>query len=211
MPPVLQQTDSHCGPAVIQALLGHLHIPVSQDEVVDAARARTRIKKHGTRPDQLARAVRTLAPEMTFWVKQQTSKRDLEVLLHDYRWPVAVNWQGLFYSTAEEEKRKHRNADRGHYSIVLGVDVERDKIFIRDPYSEFSAKVREFSLKWFEKRWHDQDTEIDPETGIKISVKTKRLIFVVAPKDAEFPKKLHMEEQPQQKNEQSKILIWVQA
>lgn len=195
LPPVTQLTDSHCGPAVIQALLGHVDILVSQDDVVDAARAKSRLKKHGTRPDQLARAVRRLAPDITFWVKQHTSKHDLETLLHEQRWPVVVNWQGLFYGTVEEEKLKHPYGNRGHYSIVLGINVEKDKIIIMDPYREFSTQPREFSLKWFEKRWHDEDCEKDPETGLEIKVKTKRMMFLLAPKDVTFPKELHMEEQ----------------
>ena len=79
---------------------------------------------------------------------------------------------------------------------MLGIDVEKDKIIIMDPYREFSLKPRVFSLKWFERRWHDEDCEKDPETGLVVKVKTRRLMYLLAPADAAFPKALHMETQP---------------
>lgn len=193
LPPVTQQTDSHCGPAVIQILLSYLKKSVTQDQVVDAAQVKTRLKKHGTTPEQLAKAVHRLAPDVEFWSKQKTTKRDLAALLHNFRWPVAINWQGLFYDTLEEEKLKHPTGNRGHYSVVLGVDVEKDSITILDPYREYSAQPRVFSLKWFEKRWNDEDCEKDPKTGVEKMVKTKRMIFALIPKGNTFPKDLGMQ------------------
>src|SRR5258708_7197679 len=103
LPKVAQQTDSHCGPAVVQLLMAHLNRAVTQDEIVTAAKVRSTIMRHGTRPDQLAHAVAVLAPEIQFWFKQKTGIQDLEALVHTYHWPVAINWQGLFYDTEEEE------------------------------------------------------------------------------------------------------------
>lgn len=39
-----QQTDSHCGPTVIQAILATYNITVSQDMVVESARVKSTLK-----------------------------------------------------------------------------------------------------------------------------------------------------------------------
>lgn len=192
LPTIVQQTDSHCGPAVVQLLLANLDITVTQDQVVDAARVRTKIARHGTRPDQLARAVAQLAPDTQFWFQQPTSIKDLTTLVQKHHWPVAINWQGLFYDTVEEEQKKSLNDEHGHYSVVTKINPQKDQIVIADPYSEYAKKPRVFSLKWFEKRWWDVDHLIDRKTGLKDSIKTKRFIFIIVPKDEQFPQKLHM-------------------
>ncbi|MBW7944586.1 C39 family peptidase [Patescibacteria group bacterium] len=197
LPVVMQQTESHCGPAVLEMLLAYLHEQVSQDQIVEAARVRRRIAKHGARPAHLARAVRELAPQYQFWMKEHTTKGDLETIVRKHHWPVAINWQGLFYNSIEEEKKKRRNrkktdADRGHYSVVVGVSRARNKIVIADPYGEYSKQPRQFSLGWFERRWWDADCEKNPETGQEDEIKTHRLIFIVVPKDETFPEELGM-------------------
>ncbi len=193
VPRVIQETDSHCGPAVVQVLLAHLHKQVTQDQVVTAAKARSRLQAHGTRPDQLALAVKKLTPELQFWFKQNTKVSDLETLIHEHRWPVAVNWQGLFYDTEEEQEKNNPDDEHGHYSVVIDINSAQDRIVISDPYSDYAHKPRVFSLKWFEKRWWDIDHITNKKTGIRDSIHTKRLIFVIAPKDATFPKKLKMQ------------------
>lgn len=191
--PVVQQTDSHCGPATLQILFAFLNKSITQDQVVEAARVKSRLTKHGMRPDQLARAVAILAPDLQFWFKEHTTSRELATLIHEYQWPVAVNWQGLFYDTVEEEKQKNPHGEHGHYSIVTDINVDEDKIVIMDPYSEYYSKPRQFSLTWFKKRWWDVDHEVNRKTGQKNSIKTQKLIFIVAPKDTEFLHKLKMQ------------------
>jgi len=192
---VAQITDSHCGPAVVQLLFSHLDRQVTQDEVVTAARVRSRLEAHGTRPDHLARAVAKLAPDLQFWFKQHATIHDLEVLIDQHHYPVAVNWQGLFYDTEEEQERENPGGDHGHYSAAIDIDVEKDKITLADPYSEYAHKPRVFSLKWFQKRWWDVDHDVirvSKSHQRRNSIKTKRLIFIVTPKDADFPLELGM-------------------
>lgn len=193
LPRVTQETDSHCGPAVIQMLFAHLHRNFTQDEIVTAARVRSRILAHGTRPDHLARATAKLAPDVQFWFKQRATLEDLVTLIKQHHLPVGVNWQGLFYTTEEEQNQKNPHGEHGHYSVVIDIDPQKDTITIMDPYADFSTKPRVFSFQWFEKRWWDVDDEIDKKTGHKDTIKTKRLIFLIAPKTATFPKSLGLQ------------------
>jgi predicted double-glycine peptidase len=192
LPRIAQQTDSHCGPATIQILLAFLGQSVTQDEVVIAARAKLKLDEDGTRPDQLARAVRKLTPNFQFWFKQKASIQDVATLIREHHWPVAVNWQGLFYDSLEEEQLKNPNGDHGHYSIAIAIDEENDQIIIADPYSEYFSDPREFSLAWFEQRWWDEDKHRDRKTKRMRTVKTDHFIFIITPKDAEFPRKVGM-------------------
>ena len=186
LPAVAQKTYSHCGPAVLQLLFSYLQKKVTQDEIAEAAGVAHSIVRDGTRPHQLARAVEVLAPDLEFWSKQETSLDDLSRLLHDYHWPVAVNWQGLFYDTIEEqEKKKGRvNDDDGHYSVVIDIDIPGKTITMRDPFPEYAATPRQLPLQWFESRWWDAVREE--------YLQTTRMIFLVAPRDANFPKILGM-------------------
>jgi hypothetical protein len=192
LPKTTQETDSHCGPAVLQSLFGFLGKKVTQDQVVTASRNKLRISEHGTRPDQIAHAVTKLTPQFEFWYKQKASREDLDILIHKHRWPVAVNWQGLFYDTLEEEQLKNPRGDHGHYSVAIDINIAKDEILIADPYSDYSDKPRIFSLAWFESRWWDTDKYKDRITGKKKLKKTTCFIFIVTPKGATFPKEIGM-------------------
>jgi hypothetical protein len=187
-----QKTDSHCGPAVTKALLGFNNIEVSQDGVTEAARVKGRLIEYGMRPSDIARAVTKLAPGLCLWFKQDTSAKDLVTLVKKYKLPVGVNWQGLFYNSVEEEKRKDPNSDHGHYSIVIDIEPEKDEITIDDPYSEFFNISRIFSYRWFKKRWWDIDYIRDKKTKVIGSSNTKKFIFLVAPKGMKLPDSLNL-------------------
>jgi len=191
--PFVQETPAYCGPTVIQTLLDYIGIKVSQNQVVAAALAKSRVMSKGIRPDQLAKAIPKLAPNMEFWLKQNATASDLDQLINTYHYPVAVDWQGLFYDSVEEEKKVHPlGYDSGHYSTVIGVDRQKDSIVIYDQYPDFAKKPRKFSLNWFvTRRWWDVVYEKDKKTGKKIGLYTKHLIFIIVPKSATFPQKLH--------------------
>jgi ABC-type bacteriocin/lantibiotic exporter with double-glycine peptidase domain len=192
LPRVTQQTDSHCGPAVLELLLGYVGQSFTQDQIVRAAGIARRIKKNGTRPNQLAQATAKLAPALQFWFKPRTSVSDLVELIKTHHQPVGVNWQGLFYDTPEEEAANAPDGDYGHYSVVVGIDPAHDRITIVDTYPGYSARPREFSLRWFESRWWDLARDVDVKTGQDESVRTKRLSFIITTKTAEFPRELGM-------------------
>ena len=182
LPSVAQKTYSHCGPAVLQLLFSYLQRKVTQDEIAEAAGVAHSIVRDGIRPLQLARAVEVLEPDLEFWFRQETSLDDLSRLLHDYHWPVAVNWQGLFYDTIEEQEQKQGlvNDDDGHYSVVIDIDIQAKTIMMRDPFPEYAATPRQIPLQWFETRWWDAVREE--------YLQTTRMIFLITPRDAHFPK-----------------------
>ncbi|HEX7017870.1 MAG TPA: hypothetical protein VF209_03115 [Patescibacteria group bacterium] len=191
LPNRIQQTDSHCGPAVMQSLLYNLNVSVTQDQIVEAAGVHN-IFEDGTRPTELAQAVTKLAPHLQFWFKQYGCRHDLETLIHTHHWPVAVNWQGLFYDTPEEEAASDSESDHGHYSVVIDINISKDMIVISDPYSEYAKSPRIFSLQWFEQRWWDVANDVDPSTGEEIVTRTNHLMFLVAPREATFPSEIGM-------------------
>lgn len=184
---IQQITENHCGPAVIQMLLENIDVNVTQEQIADAAGATQTIETHGTRVDQLAKAVQKLAPNVKLWYKEQASFEDLEYVLNDKKLPVGVEWQGLFGDEDEDDE------DAGHYSIVAHIDKATDELIIVDPYKDFVDQNRIVRISLFEKRWWDYNEVKDLETGKIISKKDEQLFFVVAPSDVAFPEKLQMQ------------------
>src|SRR5262245_33292778 len=98
-----QITENHCGPAVTQMLLENIEVQTSQEEITEAAGATATIATHGTRVDQLAKAVHELAPNARLWYKENGSLEDLEYVLEVCKFPVGVEWQGLFGDVEEDD------------------------------------------------------------------------------------------------------------
>src|SRR5688500_19210687 len=107
-----QITENHCGPAVIQMLLENIGVSVSQEAITEAAGATHTIETHGTRVDQLAKAVHQLAPGARLWYKEIATLEDLEYVLDVCKFPVGVEWQGLFDDVDNDDE------DCGRYSII---------------------------------------------------------------------------------------------
>src|SRR5262245_3976907 len=139
---ICQISESHCGPAVIQMLLGHLGIQTTQEALAEAGEATDRIEIHGMRVDQLALAVRRLAPTTQFWYKKNAKIEELVELVTVYKHPVGVEWQGVFDIEEEEDDEE----DYGHYSVIPHIDLERQELIIVDPYKDFVSQDRIFSI-----------------------------------------------------------------
>jgi hypothetical protein len=182
-----QITENHCGPAVVQMLLENIGVNVTQEEITDAAGATLTIALQGTRVDQLAKAVHQLAPHARLWHKEKAGFDDLEYVLNEKRFPLGVEWQGLFGDEDNDDE------DKGHYSIVANIDRARDELIIVDPYKDFVDQNRIIKISLFERRWWDYNEVKDLETGEKYSRKDEQLFFVVAPLDVTFPETLHMQ------------------
>lgn len=194
LPPVIQKTDSHCGPAVLEQLLAFRGLQHSQDVIAQAAGIYGTIEKDGTRPSQLALAVQKLAPQLQFWFKNNATKHTIHRLIHEYGCPVGINWQGLFYDSLEEETREEESYSlRGHYSVVIDIDLLNNTITIANPYREFGGSPRTYSLSWFESRWWDVVADMNPDTGEIETVTTRHFLFVIVPNEADFPTGLSME------------------
>lgn len=184
---IQQITENHCGPAVIQMLLENIGVNVSQEEITEAAGATRTIETHGTRIDQLAKAVHELAPIAKLWYKEHASVEDLEYVLDECKYPVGVEWQGLFEDMDDDDD------DYGHYSIVAHIDKVKDEIIVVDPYKDFVDQSRIVKMSLFVNRWWDFNEVKDPETGEKEFKKDEQLFFLVTPLSVAFPAELSMQ------------------
>ena len=182
-----QISENHCGPAVTQMLLENIGVNVSQEEITEAAGATHTIETHGTRVDQLARAVQTLAPIAKLWYKEKASTDDLEYVLDECKFPVGVEWQGLFNDMDDDDD------DYGHYSILAHIDKVKDEIIVVDPYKDFVDQSRIVKMSLFLDRWWDFNEVKDPQTGGKTFKKDEQLFFVVVPLSVTFPAELGMQ------------------
>lgn len=182
-----QITENHCGPAVIQMLLENIGVEASQEEITEAAGATQTIETHGTRVDQLAKAVHELAPIARLWYKEKASPDDLEYVLNEFRFPVGVEWQGLFDDVDDDDE------DYGHYSIIANIDKAKDELIVVDPYKDFVDQSRIVKMSTFLNRWWDFNEVKDPETGKKTFKKDEQLFFVVVPLNVTFPTELGMQ------------------
>lgn len=182
-----QITENHCGPAVIQMLLENIGVSATQEEITEAAGATQTIATHGTRVDQLARAVQQLAPIAKLWFKEKASAEDLEYVLGEQKFPVGVEWQGLFADMDGDDE------DYGHYSIIAHIDTLKDEIIVVDPYKDFVDQSRIVKMSLFLDRWWDFNEVKDPQTGEKTFKKDEQLFFVVVPLSVTFPAELGMQ------------------
>jgi ABC-type bacteriocin/lantibiotic exporter with double-glycine peptidase domain len=185
---IQQLSENHCGPAVTQMLLENMGVSVTQEQITEAAGAMKTIAEHGTRVDQLAKAVNVLAPNARLWYKEHATLRDLKYVLEEAKFPVGVEWQGIFDEDPEE-----LDDDYGHYSVIANIDEERDELIVMDPYKDFVEQSRIIKISVFLKRWWDYNQVRDPRSGKEIDKKDEDLFFVVAPKEVSFPAELGMQ------------------
>jgi hypothetical protein len=190
LPRVRQISESHCGPAVLQMLLGQRGVRANQERLTELARVAATINVYGARVDQLARAVAWLREDVCLWYKNYATAEDLVAVVSRYRCPAGVEWQGLFEEREEDED--FENNDYGHYSIVTRVDRRRGLVTLRDPYPDFWREDRVFRLEWFIKRWWDVNTVRISGTDALRQVKDQHMLFVVTGERARFPALLGM-------------------
>lgn len=189
---VQQMSEAHCGPAVLEMLLSFLNIQVPQSQLSAAIEADAFIQDRGLRVDELATIIKQIRPDLQFWYKNRATVDDLATIVHEYHYPVGVEWQGLFYDTPEDEYEDTGGEtwDFGHYSIVRSIDPENDLIVLRDPYGKYAHQDRFFSLKWFESRWWDENEVLIQ--SYPTTLRDERMMFVVTHKGTPFPKWLDM-------------------
>lgn len=190
-----QISESHCGPASLQMMLANLGIEVSQEAIAEAAGAAQLIELNGTRVDQLAQAVRQLAPEACFWWKDHASLDDLVELVAKRHYPVGVEWQGVFEDPDEDGDESEAGSeteedDYGHYSVVTHVHARKRELIIADPYKDFISQARIFTFDEFEQRWYDFNEVPDPTGGPPRLVEDYHLLFVITPQNKTFPREL---------------------
>jgi ABC-type bacteriocin/lantibiotic exporter with double-glycine peptidase domain len=184
---IQQITENHCGPAVLEMLLENIGVNISQQEITEAAGVTHTIETHGTRVDQLAKAVQQLVPIARLWFKEKASLDDIMYVLEEAKYPVGVEWQGLFEDMDEDDD------DYGHYSIVSHIDKDRGELIIVDPYKDYVDQNRIIRISTFLERWWDFNEVKDPQTGEKNFKKDEQLFFVVVPLAVSFPAELGMQ------------------
>lgn len=185
---VTQISEDHCGPAVIQMLLGAIGLDFTQEEITSAAGAAETIEEFGTTVDQLGKAVTVLAPRAQFWYKFHASLDDVRYIL-DQGFPVGVEWQGLFYDSEEEEAAEAEDDhDFGHYSIISHMDDELQQLIIVDPYKDFVKQDRIIEYDFFQRRWWDLNDIRDSYSRQWQTIKDEQLLFFVTPKGTYLPK-----------------------
>lgn len=182
----VKQIDAYsCGPAALSALFSFLGIRISQKKVISSLRAQNKIKSVGLNVKDLARAVNAVGKrEFVFWKKTGGRISDLETIINKYKFPVGVEWQGVFYEDEDE--------DNGHYGIITVVDKKAGYLRMADSFSKFVGVDRRFRIKDFEKRWWDQNEVRVSGTSKKRVITDHRMVFVITPKSAFWPKKLGM-------------------
>lgn len=176
---VEQETVDYCGPAVLVALFSYLGVKVSQRKVVKSLRAENKIKRYGLSVKDLARGTRIAGSgKFVFWRKKNSKISDVNLVVNKYKSPVGVEWQGIFHEFSDE--------DNGHYGVITRIDKKTGFLRIFDPFHIFAGVDRKFEIKEFTKRWWDVNV-VKGRT-----LKDSKVMFVIAPKDASWPKELGM-------------------
>lgn len=182
----LKQIDvNSCGPAVIAMLYSYLGVRVSQRGITVSLRAQNKIKRFGLNTKDLARATHIVGKgSFVMWKKANGKVSDLIAITEKYKYPVGVEWQGVFYEMADE--------DDGHYAVITRVNKEKGYLRIADPFVIFAGVDRKFKITDFVKRWWDQNEISVAGTSKKRMIVDKRVMFVITPKGETWPKKLGM-------------------
>ncbi|MCJ7805647.1 cysteine peptidase family C39 domain-containing protein [Patescibacteria group bacterium] len=181
---VRQKTSSHCAPAVLEMLASYVGKDVDQDAFVEAAEATEKLRVYGMTVDEMGRAVTRLVPDVQFWYKHHGTLSELTEIVRIHKYPVGIEWQGVFYEDADE--------DNGHYSIVTHIDTVNNIIVLADPYKRFAGSDRSFHVLEFEERWWDENEIIDTWSRKHNIVRDEHTMFIITPKDVFFPEYLGM-------------------
>ncbi len=182
---VKQITIYHCGPAVVQALYSFLGVRVSQRSLVRSLRVQKKIKSYGMRVAELARAANIAGSgDYSFWRKNNAKVSDLDMAINKFKYPVGVEWQGVFY--------EHEDEDSGHYGIITRLDKKSGNLRLSDPFYAFAGVDRRFGIKEFVGRWWDENEISVAGTTRKRKIVDNRVMFLITPWADSWPKKLGM-------------------
>lgn len=187
---VAQINSYFCGPAVLEMLCSNLDFEISQDKFSEVLGGGKKVKEHGMTVEEMALAVSQLAPALQFWFKRNSTVKELTEVLNVYKYPVGVEWQGIFdYEDADSDDE---DDDPGHYSVIVGINKTKKLVTIIDPDKHYIAKNRKIGLLRFERRWWDINKVLDAKTGKRKESDDYRMMFLITPKGVTFPEKYGM-------------------
>ncbi len=168
-------------------LASFIGVRVSQVKLVGSANIDKKIAKYGSNIGDLAKATKKAIPQGVFWYKEKTSVIDIDRIVNKYKFPVGVEWQGVF-----REDTDKNFPDDGHYSVITYFNRKENKLCIADPFRDFAKEDRNFKIDYFKKRWWDFNEIKNLKTKKMKQVKDTRMMFVITPKDETFPKEIGM-------------------
>lgn len=186
---VEQKNNVYCGPACLEMLVGFCGFFFDQDEFVRAVGLEKKIYQRGMLVEEMALAVTKLAPELCFWFKRYTAINEISQLVNVFKYPVGVEWQGIFRYASRQEAE---DDDPGHYSVITALNTKENFIRLADPYKDYAGKDRKLTVLEFERRWWDINEVLDPKTKKAKEVDDYHVMFIVTPQKATFPLRLGM-------------------
>jgi hypothetical protein len=181
---VRQQTDEHCGPAVIVMLSSFINIPIKQHDIILAAEVQKSYRKRGMSIEELGKGITKLRSDIIFWYKKDATINDLDTLINIQHFPVGIEWQGAFGQYADD--------DDGHFSVVTAIDKRENIITLSDPFYYFAGTDRVFPIDEFISRWWDVNEVTDKEMSTTTVTKDVQSLFLITKNDYHFPEELQL-------------------
>jgi hypothetical protein len=178
-----------CGPATLEMLFSFMGVRVSQTSLIRSIRATNKIKVYGIDVNDMAKAANIKGKKnYSFWRKQYANVSDLDSIVNKYKYPVGVEWQGVFYENDDE--------DSGHYGVITKIDKESGYLRIADPYFngyfDFNGIDRKFKISEFKKKWWDEnEVKVAGRTKTRM-VRDTRMMFLITPSGETWPRRLGM-------------------
>jgi len=164
---------------ILASLFSVFDVSVSQKGITASLRAKNKIKEFGLNVNDITRASKIIGKgNFSFWVKSNGRISDLDTIVNNYKSPVAVEWQGVFYEDEDE--------DNGHYCIITKIDKKSGVLRLSDPYADFAGVDRKFKISEFKSRWWDENVIRGR------NLVDNKVMFLITPKGETWPKKLGM-------------------
>jgi hypothetical protein len=178
-----------CGPATLEMLFSFIGLKVNQVRLIKSIRVQNKIKAFGMDVNDMAKAAKIAGKgRFQFWRKQKSTLNDLNLIVNKYKFPVGIEWQGVFYEQSDE--------DSGHYGVVTKFDKKNGYMRIADPYFnnyfDYKGVDRKFKISEFVKKWWDTNEIKVSGTTKTRSLKDIRMMFVITKKGESWPKKVGM-------------------
>jgi ABC-type bacteriocin/lantibiotic exporter with double-glycine peptidase domain len=171
---VRQQTDYHCGPAVIVMLSSFIDILIKQHDIILSANVQQSYRERGMSIEELGKGITKLRSDIIFWYKKDATIDNLDTLINVQQFPVGID------------------DDDGHFSVVTAIDKQENIITLSDPFYYFAGTDRVFPIDEFTSRWWDVNEVADTDRSSVTVTKDVQSLFVITKNDCHFPEELQL-------------------